>query len=188
MISIGEKFPEFNLVASSDKPFETLNIDNAFLNITDKSYPDMWKVIFFYPKDFTFVCPTEIVAFGNLFDEFKQRNTQILGCSVDSEFVHWAWRTHNPSLKNLPFPLLADVKRELTNALGIINQDSGVAERALFILDPQNVVKFIMVTDSKVGRNPHEVLRVLDALQSGELCQCGWIRGNKGIDVKNVKL
>jgi peroxiredoxin (alkyl hydroperoxide reductase subunit C) len=182
MLTVGDKFPIFNLMASNDLPFEQINMDNAFKTITNSTYSGKWKLIFFYPKDFTFVCPTEIIAFANMFDDFRQRNTQILGCSVDSEFVHWAWRKHNPGLRKLPFPLMSDLKRELSGALGILCNDSGVARRALFIVDPDNIIRFVMVTDMNVGRNPEEALRVLDALQTGELCQCGWIRGQKTID------
>jgi peroxiredoxin (alkyl hydroperoxide reductase subunit C) len=186
MLTIGDKFPDFSLVASSSLPFEQLTMENAFEVITESSHPGQWKVVFFYPKDFTFVCPTEIVAFANIFGEFQKRNTQILGCSVDSEFVHWAWRKYNPALRHLPFSLMSDLRRELTGRLGILDQDSGVAHRALFIVDPESIIRFVMVTDPSVGRNPAEVLRVLDALQTGELCQCGWIRGQETINLKNA--
>lgn len=186
MLTVGDKFPDFNLIASSDLPFEQLNMDNAFKTITDSTYPDKWKLIFFYPKDFTFVCPTEIIAFANMYDEFKQRNTQILGCSVDSEFVHWAWRKYKAELHNLPFPLLSDVKRELSSELGILDRNAGVSQRALFIIDPENTIRFVMVTDLNIGRNPQEALRILDALQTGELCQCGWIKGNKTINPDDI--
>lgn len=188
MLTVGDKFPGFSLVASSDLPFEQLNMGNAFKTITDATYADKWKLIFFYPKDFTFVCPTEIIAFANMNDDFKQRNTQILGCSIDSEFVHWAWRKYKPELHNLPFPLLSDVKRELSTELGILDKKSGVSQRALFIVDPENTIRFVMVTDLDIGRNPQEALRVLDALQSGELCQCGWVRGDKTIDLKQLDI
>ncbi|MDR2766663.1 MAG: peroxiredoxin [Holosporaceae bacterium] len=188
MLTVGDRFPNFKLMASSDLPFERLNMENAFVTITESSYGGKWKLIFFYPKDFTFVCPTEIVAFANLFDEFQKRNAQILGCSVDSEFVHWAWRKYNPTLRQLPFPLMSDLKRELSGQLGVLDQDSGAAQRALFLIDPENIIRFVMVTASGVGRNPDEVLRVLDALQTGELCQCGWIRGQKTIDLKNAEI
>ena len=188
MLTVGDKFPEFSLSASSDLPFEQLNLGNAFKTITESTYADKWKLIFFYPKDFTFVCPTEIVAFANMYDEFNKRNTQILGCSTDSEFVHWAWRTHKPELRHLPFPLLSDIKRELSMELGILDKNAGVSQRALFIVDPENTIKFVMVTDLNIGRSPHEALRILDALQTGELCQCGWIKGNKPINPNNEKI
>ena len=141
------------------------------------SFAGKWQVVFFWPKDFTFVCPTEIAAFGKLDKEFKARDAQLLGVSIDSEFVHLAWRTEKDELRNLPFPMLADIKRELTTALGILDPEAGVAQRATFIVDPQGVIRFVYVTDLNVGRNPEEVLRVLDALQTDELCPCNWQQG-----------
>lgn len=185
-ISVGEKFPAFNLKAVDGKPFSDINIDNVFVDVTEKSYPGKWLVVFFYPKDFTFVCPTEIAAFGELNEEFADRDTQVLTGSTDTEFTHWAWRKHQDELRDLPFPMLADVKRELTGALGIIDQNEGVAQRAVFIVDPDGIVRFSMVTDLNVGRNPKEVLRVLDALQTDELCPCNWSKGDETIDVKKA--
>ncbi len=187
MLTINDKFPDFELTALSDISFEKLNIENAFIKINQNTYKDKWKVIFFYPKDFTFVCPTELVGFANLKSEFEQRNTQILGCSIDSEFVHWAWRVYHKPLNNLNFPLLSDIKRELSNSLGILNSD-GVSNRALFVVDPDNVIRSVIVTDPSVGRNPQEVIRILDALQTGELCPCSWVKGNSVIDIKNIKI
>jgi peroxiredoxin (alkyl hydroperoxide reductase subunit C) len=127
MLTVGDKFPNFNLTASSDLPFEQLTADNAFMTVTESSYRGQWLLVFFYPKDFTFVCPTEIIAFANLCDEFRERNAQILGCSTDSEFVHHAWRKYKPELRNLPFPLMSDLKRELSGQPGIPDLNSGVA-------------------------------------------------------------
>ena len=174
MLGVGEKFPAFSLQATV-----SLERGKAFQAITDQHYGDRWKVYFFWPKDFTFVCPTEIAAFGRLNKEFQDRDTQILGGSTDSEFVHHAWRTHHPDLKDLPFPMLADVKRELTTALGILDPKEGVAQRATFVVDPQNIIRFVSVNDLSVGRNPQEVLRVLDALQTDELCPCNWQKGEQ---------
>ena len=109
------------------------------------------------------MCPTEIAAFGNLSGEFQKRGAQFLGGSTDSEFVHLAWRQHHPDLKALPFPMLADIKRELCVALGILDPQEGVAQRATFV-DPDNLIRFVSVNDLSVGRSPNEVLRVLDAL------------------------
>ena len=136
----------------------------------------------FWPKDFTFVCPTEIAAFGELNTEFKDRDAQVLGASTDSEFVHLAWRQHKDELKSLPSPMLADVKRELTTALGIVDKAEGVAQRATYIVDPEGIVRFVMVTDLSVGRNVKEVLRVLDALQTDELCPCNWQKGEQTLE------
>jgi peroxiredoxin (alkyl hydroperoxide reductase subunit C) len=149
----------------------------AFTTIDSGSDAGRWNVVFFWPKDFTFVCPTEIAAFGKLNGEFRDRDAVVYGLSTDSEFVHLAWRTHHPDLKDLPFPMLADVKRELAGALGILDKAEGVAQRATFIVDPDGVIRFAYVTDLSVGRNPQEVLRVLDALQTDELCPCNWQKG-----------
>lgn len=185
-IKVGDTFPAFNVKAVADKKFDDMTIDNVFVDVNEKSYPGKWLVVFFYPKDFTFVCPTEIAAFGDLNGEFKDRDTQVLAASTDSEFVHWAWRKHQPELRDLPFPMLADVKRELTESLGILDNNEGVAQRATFIVDPAGIVRFSMVTDLNVGRNPKEVLRVLDALQTDELCPCNWSKGDATIDLHDA--
>jgi lipoyl-dependent peroxiredoxin subunit C len=174
MSGIGKQFPAYSLqgVVSSD-------LSSAFQTFTHRSFPGKWQVVFFWPKDFTFVCPTEIAAFGRLDSEFKARDAQLLGVSIDSEFVHLAWRREKDELRNLPFPMLADVKRELASSLGILDPNEGVAQRATFIVDPQGVIRFVYVTDLNVGRSPEEVLRVLDALQTDELCPCNWKKGEE---------
>ena len=178
MLTVGERFPKFEVTATVG-----LNTKTAFETITDASYPGKWKVYFFWPKDFTFVCPTEIAAFGKLNKEFADRDAQVLGGSTDSEFVHLAWRNQHPDLKELPFPMLADIKHELTGALGVLDSHAGVAQRATFIVAPDGIIRFVYVTDLSVGRNPQEVLRVLDALQTDELCPCNWHKGEKTIQV-----
>jgi alkyl hydroperoxide reductase subunit AhpC len=178
MLGIGEKFPHYSVTATVSR-----DIKNAFKTITDQDYKGKWKVYFFWPKDFTFVCPTEIAAFGKLNQEFLDRDAQILGGSTDSEFVHHAWRTHHEDLRDLPFPMLADIKRNLTEQLGILDPNEGVAQRATFIVDPENIIRFVYVTDLSVGRSPQEVLRVLDALQTDELCPCNWQKGEETITV-----
>ncbi|HZY71628.1 MAG TPA: peroxiredoxin [Edaphobacter sp.] len=174
MLQIGEKFPDFSVTAtiSTDK-----DEAKAFTTITEASYPGKWKLYFFWPKDFTFVCPTELAAFGKLNGEFADRDCQILGGSTDNEYVHAAWRTHHADLKDLPYPMLSDIRRDLCGQLGILDEQAGVAQRATFLVDPENVIRFIYVTDLSVGRNPQEVLRVLDALQTDELCPCNWQKG-----------
>jgi peroxiredoxin (alkyl hydroperoxide reductase subunit C) len=174
MLQIGDKFPNYSLTATVSTEKDEAK---AFTTVTEESYPGKWKMYFFWPKDFTFVCPTEIAAFGKLNGEFADRDCQILGGSVDNEYVHAAWRTHHPDLKDLPFPMLSDIKRELCNQLGILDEKAGVAQRATFIVDQDNIIRFIYVTDLSVGRNPQEVLRVLDALQTDELCPCNWQKG-----------
>lgn len=185
-ISVGEKFPEFHLKAVACRPLKELNINNVFVEISNDIHKGKWMTIFFYPKDFTFVCPTEIEAFGALNEEFEARNCVLLTASTDTEFTHWAWRKHQRELHDLPIPMLADVKRELSEALGILDPAEGVAQRAVFIVDPEGIVRFSMVTDLSIGRNPNEVMRILDALQTGELCQCNWNKGESSIDLEEV--
>lgn len=182
--TIGDEFPAYNLTAVIGGDLSKVNAqqpDDYFTTVTSDDHPDKWRVIFFWPKDFTFVCPTEIAAFGRLNDEFADRDTQVLGASVDNEFVHFQWRAQHEDLKTLPFPMLSDLKRELAEAAGVLNAD-GVADRATFIVDPDNIIQFVSVTAGSVGRNVDEVLRVLDALQSDELCACNWRKGDPTID------
>jgi alkyl hydroperoxide reductase subunit AhpC len=178
MLSVGQKFPKFHLKATVSN-----EMNSAFTEIDNKMYKGKWLVVFFWPKDFTFVCPTEIAEFGRLNKEFEERDALVLGASTDSEYVHLAWRQHKAELNNLPFPMLADVKRELSVALGILDPQEGVAQRATFIVDPEGIIRFTMVTDLSVGRNVNEVLRVLDALQTDELCPCNWQKGHNTITV-----
>ncbi len=178
MLKIGDQFPDFNLTG-----VVSANLQNAFININSGTYPNKWKVVFFWPKDFTFVCPTEIAEFGRLTQEFSDRDAQVLGVSTDSEFVHLAWKQHHADLRELPFPMVSDLKRELTQALGVLDEKEGVAQRAVFIVDADNIIRFVMVTDLSVGRNPKEVLRILDALQTDELCPCNWQKGQETLQV-----
>ena len=172
MLGIGSKFPAFKLtgVVSNDP-------STAFKEIDNSTYAGKWLVVFFWPKDFTFVCPTEIAGFARLERDFADRDAQLLGASTDSDYVHLAWRGSHQDLKALPFPMLSDIKRELSSALGILDPEAGVAQRATFIVDPQGVIRFVYVTDLNVGRSPEEVLRVLDGLQTDELCPCNWHKG-----------
>lgn len=174
MLGVGKKFPQFNLkaVVSTDPK-------NAFTDVSNETYKGQWMVVFFYPKDFTFVCPTEIKGFDELAGQFRDRETQVVTASTDSEFVHLAWRTHEEKLNKLSIPMLSDVKRELSSALGILDENEGVAQRATYIVDPEGIIRFVYVTDLNVGRNPKEVLRVLDGLQTDELCPCNWEKGQE---------
>ena len=178
MLGIGKKFPQFKMKATVSNDIKT-----AFQDVSNETYRGKWLVVFFYPKDFTFVCPTEIKGFGELNQKFKDRDAQVLAASIDSEFVHLAWRQNHKDLNNLPFPMLADVKRELSTNLGILDDAEGVAQRATYIVDPDGIIRFVYVTDLNVGRNPDEVLRVLDGLQTDELCPCNWEKGNDTIKV-----
>jgi len=173
MLTIGDKFPEFAVtgVVSND-------LNDAFIDVDNKTYTGKWLVVFAWPKDFTFVCPTEIAAFGSMNGEFADRDTQVLGLSTDSEFVHLAWRKDHADLNDLPFPMLADIKRDLSEELGILNAEAGVCNRATFIVDPEGIIRHVSVNDLSVGRSPQEILRILDALQTDELCPCNWSKGD----------
>lgn len=167
MLTVGDRFPEFALTAVGNADPKT-----AFKDVTNASYAGKWLVVFFWPKDFTFVCPTEIIGFGDIAGDFADRDAQLLGASTDSDFVHLAWRESREDLGRSPFPWLSDIKRELATSLGILDKNAGVALRATFIVDPDGVIRWASVNDLSVGRNPQEVLRVLDALQTDELCPC----------------
>ncbi len=186
MLGIGDRFPEFSLTAlvpGDLSAVEAKTPDDYFTTIDASTYEGKWRVVFFWPKDFTFICPTEIAEFGRLNTEFADRDAQVLGGSVDNEYVHYAWRTQHEDLKKLPFPMLSDLGRKLVSDLGVLNSD-GVADRATFIVDPDGNIQFAMVTAGSVGRNVEEVLRVLDALQTDELCACNWHKGAPTLDAK----
>jgi len=172
MLTIGDRFPDFDLQATVG-----LERDHQFTRVTNKSFPGKWLVVFSWPMDFTFVCPTEIAEFGKRHGDFQDRDAQVLGMSTDTHYVHLAWRRDHPDLHDLPYPMLADTRRDLSRSLGILHKEEGVALRATFIVDPQGIIRFVSVNDLSVGRNVDEVLRVLDALQTGELCPCGWQAG-----------
>jgi lipoyl-dependent peroxiredoxin subunit C len=177
MLTVGDKFPEFKLQA-----VVSLEKGKEFQEVTEASYHGKWKVVFFWPMDFTFICPTEIAEFGRRNADFADREAQVLGASTDTHFVHLAWRQNHADLKKLPIPMLADTKRELSSALGVLHKQEGVALRATFIVDPEGIIRFVSVNDLSVGRNVDEVLRVLDALQTDELCPCNWTKGQPTLE------
>ncbi len=172
MLTVGDKLPKFKMLATV-----SLEKGKEFVEMTEKSHEGKWLVLFYWPKDFTFICPTEIAEFGRMNKDFKAREAQVLGASTDSEFVHLAWRNNHKDLKDLPFPMLADIKRELAQDLGILHKSEGVALRATFIVDPEGTIRWVSVNDLSVGRNVKEVLRTLDGLQTDELCPCNWEKG-----------
>ncbi len=184
MLSIGDQLPEFSITGVKpgfNKHEE--NGESAFEEITEKSFEGKWKVIFFYPKDFTFICPTEIVEFAKLNDEFADRDAVVLGGSTDNEFSKLAWRREHADLNKLNQWSFADTNGTLIDGLGVREYEAGVALRATFIVDPHNVIQHVSVNGLNVGRNPKEVLRILDALQSDELCACNRPVGGDVIDV-----
>lgn len=174
LLTVGQKFPAFEKTAvvslDKGKEFETITNDIHTKN-------GKWLVIFFWPKDFTFICPTEIAEFGKHNGDFKDRDAVLLGASTDSEYVHHAWRVHHDDLRGLPFPMVADTSKSLSRELGILTEGEEVCYRATYIVDPQGIIRFVSVNDLSVGRNVKEVIRVLDALQTDELCPCNWQKG-----------
>lgn len=173
MLTVGQTIPSFKIIAV--KPGFTYPQEDeasAFEVITEASFPGKWKVIYFYPKDFTFVCPTEIVAFAKLNQDFLDRDTIVLGGNTDNEFVKLAWRREHKDLAKLNQYSFADTHGHLIDGLGVRDMNEGVPMRATFIVDPNQVIQHVSVNALNVGRNPQEILRVLDALQTDELCPC----------------
>jgi peroxiredoxin (alkyl hydroperoxide reductase subunit C) len=173
MLTVGQTLPDFSITGV--KPGfmrHEQDGESAFETVTQDSFAGQWKVIFFYPKDFTFVCPTEIAEFARLNRQFAEREAVVLGGSTDNEFVKLAWRREHPDLHNLPMWQFADAGGRFARALGVLNEDEGVAVRATFVVDPHNVIQHVYVTNLNVGRAPADTLRVLDALQTDELCPC----------------
>ncbi|MFG1424354.1 peroxiredoxin [Roseixanthobacter liquoris] len=172
MLGIGNTLPAFSVTGV--KPgfnFHEENGQSAFEPLTEASFPGKWKIIFFYPKDFTFVCPTEIAEFARLSGDFADRDAVVLGGSTDNEFVKLAWRRDHKDLNRLPIWSFADTNGSLVDGLGVRSSD-GVAFRYTFVVDPDNVIQHVYATNLNVGRNPKDTLRVLDALQTDELCPC----------------
>ncbi len=177
MLTVGDKFPSVTATA-----VVSLDKGKEFAQVNTGGSPDKWKVIFFWPKDFTFVCPTEIAAFGKRYKDFKERDTEVFGVSHDNEYVHLAWRKTHPDLKDIPYPMVADVKQELTSAAGVIHKQDGVPLRATFVVDPTGIVRHVSVNDLSVGRSVEEILRLIDGFQTDELCPCNWQPGQPTLE------
>ena len=179
MKTVGDKLEKF--VVTGVKPGQP---EDAFFDITEESFPGKWKVIVYYPKDFTFVCPTEIVAYDKLSSDFADRDAVLLTGSTDNEFCKVSWQNAHADLKKITHNQFADTQRghyagdgdfvnlSLIEQLGVFYAPAGAALRATFIVDPDNVIQHVTVNNLNVGRSPEETLRVLDALQTGELCAC----------------
>lgn len=186
MLGIGDQMPEFDVTGVKPKFMaHEENGVSAFETITQDSFSGKWKVFYFYPKDFTFVCPTEIVEFAKLNTEFADRDCVVLGGSVDNEFCKLAWRRDHKDLNNLDQWSFADMNGSLVDGLGI-RDASGVPLRATYIVDPHNVIQHVSVNTLNVGRNPKETLRILDALQTDDLCPCNRPVGGDVLDLKKA--
>jgi peroxiredoxin 2/4 len=168
MMQIGQKIPDFE---------EESYVNGEFKKIKLSSYKGKWVVLFFYPLDFTFVCPTEIRSFSSHENEFEKSNAVVIGCSTDSVHSHKAW--FEQDLKDVKFPVIGDTAHRLSYMFGVLKEDEGIAFRATFIIDPEGVLRSATVNDLKVGRNVDETLRTLQAFQTGDLCPVDWHPGMK---------
>ncbi len=174
MLTIGDMFPQYRVQACvGTSKDDLIAVDNS-------KFEGRWVVYFFYPKDFTFVCPTEIVEFNRRLQDFHDRDCDVVGGSTDNEFSHQAWCKAHPDLQNLKYPLIA--AQRLSADLGILHPEEGVCLRATFLVDPNGVIQWVSANGLNVGRNVDEVVRVLDALQSDELCPCNWQPGEETIN------
>ena len=179
MSLVGKKAPDFSMATT--KNLETLDhvakLDN---------YKGKWLVLFFYPLDFTFVCPTEITAMSEEIDSFHKLNCEVLGVSTDSVHSHRAWiktPVDQNGIGEIRYPLASDITKEVSRAYGVLIEEQGVALRGLFIIDPEGIVRYEVVHDLNIGRNVEEVLRVLQALQTGGLCPVNWEPGQAQLTV-----
>lgn len=176
ILSLGSTFPSFSKTA-----VVSIEKGNEFATVSSEDHKKdgKWMVMFWWPKDFTFVCPTEIAEFNKSYEDFVDRDAVLLGASTDSEFVHLAWRKDHADLRYLNFPMIADTSKSLAEKLGILEAEEKIAYRVTYIVDPQGVIRWVSAYDLSVGRSVAEVLRVLDALQTDELCPCNWQKGEE---------
>ncbi len=166
---VGEPAPSFKVEAVAGKEVITVSLDE---------YRGKWLVLFFYPADFSFICPTEITGFNKELDSFKKLNAEVIGGSVDSKYAHLAWIKRG-DLGELKYPLFSDIKKEMAERYGVLDAKEGVALRGLFIIDPEGIVQYQVVHNLSVGRSVEEVLRVLEGLQTSNLCPLNWKPGQK---------
>jgi alkyl hydroperoxide reductase subunit AhpC len=167
-IQVGKQAPDFTLPAV---------VNGGFTRVSLSDFDGKWVVLFFYPLDFTFVCPTELTGFNETIDQFRKLSAEVLAVSVDSEHAHLAWQQGR--LGPLKFPHLSDLTRQVSRDYGVLVEEKGYSLRGLFIIDPKGILTYMVVHDENVGRSVEETLRVLAALQTGELCPLGWKPGGK---------
>jgi alkyl hydroperoxide reductase subunit AhpC len=171
MIQVGTKAPDFSNITA----YQTGKSDFTKVSLSD--YKGKWLVFFFYPRDFTFICPTELKGFSQHAEEFKKLNCEVLAASTDSEWSHKAWFERD--LADVKYPVLADTTHRVSRDYQVFNETDGLAERGLFIIDPEGNIKYSLISSGSVGRSVKEVLRVMTALQSGDLCPMEWNAGEK---------
>jgi alkyl hydroperoxide reductase subunit AhpC len=172
MLTVGDKLPAFKATACV-----STEAGKEFTDVTNADYAGKWLVLYFYPKDFTFVCPTEIVEFDKARKDLADRDAVLVGGSTDNEFSHLAWRNAHADLKTINHPLI-HLNPDFASALGVIRPGAGVALRVTFIVDPDGIIRSVSAYDLSVGRNVAETIRTLDALQTDELCPCNWKKGD----------
>ena len=168
MVKLGQRVPDFTCQAYEGGAFTSIKLSN---------YLGKWVVLFFYPLDFTFICPTEIRSFGDSYEKFTALNAQVIGASTDSVHSHKAWFTQD--MPHVTFPILADTTHDISKLFGVLKEDEGIAYRGTFIIDPERILRYVVVSDLNVGRSVEETLRVLKALQTGELCPVQWEPGKE---------
>ncbi len=176
-VMIGKPAPEFRGTAVVGGAAANLNPDNAFKDIALSDFRGKWVVFFFYPLDFTFVCPTELAEFGGAYEDFRDLDAELIAVSTDSKHSHLAWRRQDEKLLSIPYMLLADPTKEIARNYGVLKEETGYALRGTFIIDPDGVLQYMVVHNEDVGRSVAETRRVLEALQTGELCPCNWKKG-----------
>lgn len=175
LAKVGQKAPDFSMLTTN-------NIETLDHVVTLKDYQGKWLILFFYPLDFTFVCPTEIKGFNSRLDEFKSLGAEVLGVSVDSVYSHRAWIKASRAeggLGELSYPLASDITKQVARDYGVLIEEKGISLRGLFIIDPESVIRYQVVSDLNVGRSVEEIMRVLQALQTGGLCPIDWHAGER---------
>jgi alkyl hydroperoxide reductase subunit AhpC len=183
---VGKPAPEFHGTAVVGGAAANLNPDNAFKEIALSDFRGKWVILFFYPLDFTFVCPTELAEFGGAYEDFRDLDAEVIAVSTDSKHSHLAWRRQDEKLQNIPYMLLADPTRKVAADYGVLKEETGYALRGTFIIDPDGNLQYMVVHNEDVGRSVSETRRVLEALQTGELCPCNWNKGQATLSNANA--
>lgn len=178
-VMVGQPAPDFS-VQAYDRTKD--GSDKQFVNVSLSDFRGKWVCLYFYPLDFTFVCPTEIVAFNKSVPDFGDRDCVVLTASTDSVFSHKGWCDAHADLKGMKHLMLADTAHTLAQSYGVLKSDAGIAYRGVFLIDPTGTVRWMAIHDLGVGRSVEEVLRVLDALQTDKLCPCNWKPGDKTLN------
>ena len=169
-----------SVINSKIKPFKTQAFKQGkFIEVSEQDVLGSWAVFFFYPADFTFVCPTELGDVADHYEELRRMDVEVYSVSTDTHFVHKAWHDASDTIGKIQYTMLGDPSGAVTNNFGVMREGQGLADRATFIVDPEGTIQHVSVNGLDVGRNPNETLRLLDAFQTGELCPCNWKKGEE---------